>query len=197
MPLAGFFNSILPFKSSFSSQSNILNHKPDHGTPFLETLNGFLLLLRENWDSSPQVYKVLPFPVPPYMIYLLSPTVPRCSLCFSHTGLSLFLEHPKPLLPSGSSYLLFPLPRGFTSADSWLLLIFYVSAQMSPTQRNLPPPLYLKWPHNFHTVSPFYFLHGIYHELKNICLFTIYKYIFSFLRNISGMKASSMFFFSP
>lgn len=49
MPLAGFFNSILPFKSSFSSQSNILNHKPDHGTPFLETLNGFLLLF--TWKS--------------------------------------------------------------------------------------------------------------------------------------------------
>ena len=56
----------------------------------------------------------------------------------------------------------FSFAERVSSADSWLLLIFYVSAQMSPTQRNLPPPLYLKWPHSFHTVSPLYFLHGIY-----------------------------------
>ena len=150
-------------------------------------------------ETSPQVYKVLPFPVPPYTIHLLSPTVPPCSLRFSHTGLSLFLEHPKPLLPSGSSYLLFSLPRGFTSADSWLLLIFYISAQMSPTQRNLPPPLYLKWPHSFHTVSPFYFLHGIYHELKNICLFTIYNLYIFFLKKYKWNegKFHGFFFLSP
>lgn len=169
-----------PFKSSFSSQSNILNHKPDHGTPFLETLNGFLLLLRENRDFFPQVYKVLPFPVPPYMIHLSSRTVPPCSLHFSHTGLSLFLEHPKPLLASGSSYLLFPLQEGFTSADGWLLLMLYVSTQMSPTQEISPTTL-SKVASQLHCLT-LYFLHGIYHELKNICLFTIYNLYIFFLK---------------